>query len=97
LSVDSPRGVQSPAAAPARARPTKRRRRPSGEPPPLPKNLRASGTFWVVMLLLVLAVLLVAIYITEAPFERFDTWISEWFASIRTGWLTNTAHGIAAI
>src|SRR5947207_2435059 len=99
LSVEA-RWAPGPApSAPQRARLGRRRRRPSGEPPPLPRQLRASGKFWLVMLGFALAVGITVIVFQAAPrfMGRVDTWIVERFASIRTGWLTHAARGVAGL
>src|SRR4051812_7372465 len=51
-----------------------RRRRPSGEPPPLPYDLRTSGRFWLALSALALAlwVLVFAVRSLQPPVERAD-------------------------
>jgi tRNA A-37 threonylcarbamoyl transferase component Bud32/membrane-associated phospholipid phosphatase len=75
-----------------------RRRRPSGEPPPLPRQLNASGKYWlaltaavVLVLVLVLAArsLRLAVNITIA-----DTWLLEQVARLRTPALTSLMRGV---
>ena len=81
-----------------RVRPS-RRRRPSGEPPPLPRQLRASGKFWLVMLGFGLVVGLMATFFQSAPLflERIDQWMLDRIVAVRTPWLTHVAHGVAAL
>jgi len=66
------------------------RRRPSGEPPPLPHQIGGTGRFWLLMVGVV-AVIMVAI----AAFQQarvivsLDAAILRWLAGLRTHWLTN--------
>jgi membrane-associated phospholipid phosphatase len=70
----------------------RRRRRPSGEPPPLPRHLNASGKWWLALSGLVLASL-VAVVATHsvAFFELLDTRILQGIATIRSPALTRVA------
>lgn len=74
--------------------PSKRRRRPSGEPPPLPKSLYASGRYW--LSLVGLAVLswagLVLIAGAGVKATNFDVSILRAIARLRTPWLTDVAQ-----
>jgi membrane-associated phospholipid phosphatase len=82
-----------PGAAPSRAR---RRRRPTGEPPPLPHPLTVTTAAWLALAAIVLAAAFVATQHT--PWLRVDdragTWVLRQLAGIRTPWLTNVARGI---
>ena len=73
--------------APASAPP---RRRPSGEPPPLPHQLGRTGKFWLVMVAYFLVTTIgVLTFPTFARyFEKWDTERLRWIAAIRTPWLT---------
>jgi membrane-associated phospholipid phosphatase len=66
------------------------RRRPSGEPPPLPRALGRSGR---VLAAFALLVVIVAVFIVarevDAPLERLESPIVLWFANLRTPWLTS--------
>ena len=66
------------------------RRRPSGEAPPLPRELGRSGKFWLFMAVsLVAAVIGVVVFEPlERVFERRDAAILRWFASWRSGPVT---------
>jgi tRNA A-37 threonylcarbamoyl transferase component Bud32 len=70
------------------------RRRPSGEPPPLPRELGRSGKFWLIMTAYFLSVLLGVLLFDNllGIFDRFDTARLRWFATIRTDWLTDIAE-----
>jgi tRNA A-37 threonylcarbamoyl transferase component Bud32/membrane-associated phospholipid phosphatase len=75
---------------PSTATPTSRRRRPSGEPPPLPRQLNASGKWWLVLFGAMAVAWTVAFFI-----GRFATWVSvaehrvlESISELRTPWLT---------
>jgi serine/threonine-protein kinase RIO1 len=66
------------------------RRRPSGEPPPLPRELGGSGKFLLLMVAYFASVLLGVLFFApfERLFERWDTERMRWLASIRTDALT---------
>jgi tRNA A-37 threonylcarbamoyl transferase component Bud32/membrane-associated phospholipid phosphatase len=82
----------SPASAVAPAPTGSRRRRPSGEPPPLPRALRASGKWWLVLACAVVAVLIVVGTINRAylAVDVADHRMLVWLADLRTQWLTTT-------
>lgn len=73
------------------------RRRPSGEPPPLPRRLDRSGKYWLALAVVLLAGLLfhlasrstLGISITVA-----DQVVLEWFADLRRSELTRLARGV---
>jgi membrane-associated phospholipid phosphatase/tRNA A-37 threonylcarbamoyl transferase component Bud32 len=65
-------------------------RRPTGAPPPLPRELGNSGRFWLAATAL-LALILVLVAVTGSAGRRItqlDTWILERVADLRTGVLT---------
>src|ERR687892_1430746 len=70
----------------------RRRRRPSGEPPPLPRKLGTSGKIWIGLVAYV-AVLLILVLIFFQPltntFDRFDAFRLRGIARLRTDWLTD--------
>jgi hypothetical protein len=91
-SQDAPAGVPP---GPAVHR-TRRQRRPSGAPPPLPRPFAISTTAWLFLAVLALAS---AVLSTQyAPSlrldDRFSTWVLGLLAGIRTPWLTDLANGI---
>jgi membrane-associated phospholipid phosphatase/tRNA A-37 threonylcarbamoyl transferase component Bud32 len=69
------------------------RRRPSGEPPPLPKHLNASGKWWLGLTgLVVVVVLVVVVTGTAIYFEVAETRVLQAIAELRTPWLTRVAE-----
>jgi tRNA A-37 threonylcarbamoyl transferase component Bud32/membrane-associated phospholipid phosphatase len=82
----------SPASAVAPAVTGSRRRRPSGEPPPLPRGLHASGKWWLVLAGAVVAVLVVVGTVQRADLavDVADHRVLSWLAELRTPWLTTT-------
>jgi tRNA A-37 threonylcarbamoyl transferase component Bud32 len=82
---------ESSNAAPERERHVSaKRRRPSGEPPPLPRKLGLSGKVWVGLggCLFTIAVLAVAYATLGYHFDRWNSLFLQRFVSVRTGWLT---------
>ena len=77
---------------------SRKRRRPSGELPPLPRKLH-TAKYWLgfagLMVLAWLAVSLVSPVGERGT--RFDLGVLRWFDSIRTDWLTTLARGVEAI
>jgi len=83
-------------AAPVRR--TRRQRRPTGAPPPLPRRFAPSTTAW---LLLAAVVLLGAFHVSywtvwRRPGDHAGTWLLRLLAPARTPWLTDAANGINA-
>ena len=69
-----------------------RRRRPSGEPPPLPRHLNASGKWWLAASgLVVLVWVAVAMTGSVSLFDTADTRILQAFARVRSEPLTRVA------
>jgi tRNA A-37 threonylcarbamoyl transferase component Bud32 len=85
-----------PPAKVARRRP---RRRPSGEAPPLPRQLNASGWGWLALAgLVVIFWIVVAVSPqTAAWLVVADHWVLEWFSELRTPWLTTAMRAIGAL
>jgi tRNA A-37 threonylcarbamoyl transferase component Bud32 len=81
---------------PARVPP---RRRPSGEPPPLPHQLGRTGKFWLFMVgYFVITAIGVLTFPTFARyFERWDTERLHWLVPLRSDWLTNTMLAVNVI
>src|SRR5437764_3295369 len=75
---------------------TRRQRRPTGAPPPLPHPVTITTTAWLALVAVVLAGAFVASQHT--PWLRIDDRVSTWvllsLAGIRTPWLTDVANAI---
>jgi hypothetical protein len=68
----------------------RRRRRPTGAPPPLPKKVGRTGKWWLIAMVvfsLWLGVLVLVPQVRRQTY-RFDTEVLQFLASVRTGWLT---------
>ena len=82
--------VQRP--APPAIHRVRRRRRPSGEPPPLPRHLNASGKWWLgLSAAVVVAWIVVVATGTVTVFDLADTRVLQAIARARTPWLTGVA------
>jgi membrane-associated phospholipid phosphatase len=73
-------------------------RRPSGEPPPLPRELGRSGRilFAFGLMILVVAMFVVAKEV-DGPLERLESPILEWFARLRASGLTSVVKVVDAL
>jgi tRNA A-37 threonylcarbamoyl transferase component Bud32/membrane-associated phospholipid phosphatase len=77
---------------PPALRRVRRRRRPSGEPPPLPRHLNASGKWWLAAsAAVVLAWIAVAATGSVSLFDVADTRVLQAFAQLRSPALTRVA------
>ena len=100
-----PQALPEPRAAGPAARPAlppitrvRRRRRPSGEPPPLPRQLRASGRWWVALSgLVLLACVVVVATGTIRYVDVADTRVLQAIAGIRSPSLTVVAEAIGVL
>ena len=74
----------------------RRRRRPTGAAPPLPRHIGASGKIWLGVLIGLLVWVLVTLLSepAERATERVDAAVLEQIARIRTAWLTDIATAI---
>jgi membrane-associated phospholipid phosphatase len=86
--------VSPPTASTARR--TKRQRRPTGAPPPLPRRIAVTTTAWLALAaILVIGAFLVS---ESAPWraavDQANTWMLQQLATVRTPWLTHAANGI---
>src|SRR3954449_6097135 len=87
------RSIPAPRPAPPAIAHVRRRRRPSGEPPPLPRHLNASGKWWLGLSAMVLVAWIVILATgTVTVFDLADTRILQAIAVVRTPWLTQVAH-----
>jgi tRNA A-37 threonylcarbamoyl transferase component Bud32 len=78
------------------ARRTGRQRRPSGAPPPLPRQLGTTGRGWAALTVVLIAWLLVAMFSPSARrlTDQVDAAVLRVVAGLRTEWLTTIARGI---
>jgi len=97
----APPGPVAPAAGLPGSAPvlgTRRQRRPTGTPPPLPHPIAVSTTAWVLLAVVIVAFAFVFSEVT--PWRRSDdqasTWVLLRLADARTPWLTDVANGINA-
>ncbi|MET0478719.1 MAG: phosphatase PAP2 family protein, partial [Actinomycetota bacterium] len=83
--------AEQPARVAASVRNSRRRRRPSGAPPPLPRHLETTGVVW-----LLAAVGLVTVFVVSFAASRHgaavavsaaDDRVVRWLAGLRSGWL----------
>ena len=85
--------IPAPRPAPPDIHRVRMRRRPSGEPPPLPRHLNASGKWWLALSGLVVVVVGVVVVTGTATFiDLVDTRVLQAFAAVRTPWLTRVAE-----
>ena len=73
------------------------RRRPSGEPPPLPREDRWTRWIWVLAAVLLLGAGLNVLIHTTDVVQRMDQAVLEWFARVRTPALTDAAKLVALL
>jgi membrane-associated phospholipid phosphatase/tRNA A-37 threonylcarbamoyl transferase component Bud32 len=80
---------------------SKRRRRPTGQPAPLPRELGTAGRFWIGAILVLFLFIIVLIVFSGFgdAFDRRESDFLRWIAERRTGWLNRTmlaANGLGA-
>ena len=77
---------------------SRRQRRPTGAPPPLPHPVTITTTAWLVLAVVILTTAFVAAQ--HGPWLRAEdqagAWLLRQLAAIRTPWLTDVANGIKA-
>ena len=85
--------IPVPRPAPAAIQRVRRRRRPSGEPPPLPRNLNTSGRWWLGLSGLVV-LLWVVVFATDSlrVVDVIDTRVLQAISRARTPTLTQVAE-----
>jgi tRNA A-37 threonylcarbamoyl transferase component Bud32/membrane-associated phospholipid phosphatase len=85
--------IPAPRPAPAPIQRVRRRRRPSGEPPPLPRNLSTSGRWWLGLSgLVVLLWIVVVLTGTLAVVDLADTRVLQAISRVRSPVLTDVAE-----
>src|SRR3712207_1024028 len=78
---------------PAAIQRVRRRRRPSGEPPPLPRSLNTSGRWWLALSALVVALWGVVVATGSlTTIDLLDSRVLQGIADARTPWLTRVAR-----
>ena len=89
-------GVTRSDARPTAAPPARRRRRPSGEAPPLPRHIGATGRAWLLTSAVAVAWLLASIHLAwvQRLTDRADAAVLRALAGLRTSWLTPAARGV---
>jgi tRNA A-37 threonylcarbamoyl transferase component Bud32/membrane-associated phospholipid phosphatase len=79
----------------------RRRRRPTGEPPPLPRHLESTGFGWMVaavgLITLTLLVFTAGRYGRGMTFTVVDNWVMQRLAALRTPGLTSAARGLSGL
>ena len=75
-----------------------KRRRPSGEPPPLPRRLGLSGRVWIGLVgaFITIVGLVLAYESLSTQFDRWNAALLRQLVAIRTGWLTSLVLGVNA-
>jgi membrane-associated phospholipid phosphatase/tRNA A-37 threonylcarbamoyl transferase component Bud32 len=86
---------------PPGSRRSRRRRRPTGEPPPLPRHLESTGVGWMVaavgLITLTLLVFTAGRYGRGISFTVADNWVVERLADLRTPGLTRLARAVTGL
>jgi tRNA A-37 threonylcarbamoyl transferase component Bud32 len=97
----STRTAGPPAPAATRPAARSRRRRPTGEPPPLPHHLQTSGVGWlvatVVLLVLAIAVFARGLRGLAVDLAAFDTAVVGWLTGIDLPGFRAVMRGLAAL
>src|SRR5262245_60314135 len=100
MATDAADASRSRSVTPQRGpRGAGKRRRPSGEPPPLPRQLGLSGRVWIALVVSVIVVVgaIWAAGAIGADFDRLDSAMLRQVAALRTGWLTTLMVGVNAV
>jgi tRNA A-37 threonylcarbamoyl transferase component Bud32 len=93
-----PRPAASGQPGSAHVQGTRRQRRPTGAPPPLPHPIAVSTTAWVLLAVVIVAFAFLFSEITpwRRTGDQANTWVLLRLADVRTPWLTDVANGINA-
>jgi tRNA A-37 threonylcarbamoyl transferase component Bud32/membrane-associated phospholipid phosphatase len=88
-------------ATPPDSRRARRRRRPTGEPPPLPRHLEVTGFGWMIaavaLITLTLLLFTAGRYGRGVSFTVIDNWVVERLAALRTPGLTSLMRGLSGL
>jgi membrane-associated phospholipid phosphatase/tRNA A-37 threonylcarbamoyl transferase component Bud32 len=102
--MDGSSGHALPAArdvTPPVGRRGRRRRRPTGEPPPLPRHLESTGVGWMVAAIALIGVTLLVStagrYGRGVSFAVVDNWVVQQLAAARTPGLTSLMRGVSGL
>jgi membrane-associated phospholipid phosphatase/tRNA A-37 threonylcarbamoyl transferase component Bud32 len=86
---------------PPETRRGRRRRRPTGEPPPLPRHLESTGVGWMVaavlLIILTLLVFTAGRYGRGVSFAVVDNWVVQRLAAVRTPGLTTLMRAVTGL
>jgi membrane-associated phospholipid phosphatase/tRNA A-37 threonylcarbamoyl transferase component Bud32 len=76
-----------------------RRRRPSGDKPPLPRDLGTAGRIWLIFGLCAVLIWISLFLLPESPdwWGRRDVAFLQWLVDLRTAALTSVAHALHAL
>jgi membrane-associated phospholipid phosphatase len=85
---------ESPASSATVIGTGRRRRRPTGAPPPLPKSIGVTGTVWLVLMLVAVVAGTAVLRFAPGPLDRVDAAIMRAVASLRVSWVTSLARGL---
>jgi len=91
------------AAAPVAAEPVvdlrepRRRRRPTGSPPPLPKAIGMTGKLWLAAAFLVVVSGCLWLHVAPGALDRVDAVASRAVVRLRVGWLDSVARGLNSV
>jgi membrane-associated phospholipid phosphatase/tRNA A-37 threonylcarbamoyl transferase component Bud32 len=87
--------------SPPGSRRSRRRRRPTGEPPPLPRHLENTGVGWLVaaigLIALSLLVFTAGRYGRGVSLTVIDSWVLERLAALRSPGLTSFMRGVTGL
>jgi membrane-associated phospholipid phosphatase len=99
LNSPPPRSLELPRRAAPAVRRERIRRRPSGEPPPLPRQLNTSGKSWLIFVVLSVAFsIFLGVHRNAAALvAAVDHRIVEAFAGVRSGPLTALLKGLGVL
>ena len=75
----------------------RRQRRPSGDPPPLPRESKAVNWLWAAAAVIVVGIALGLALADTETLHALGDGILEWFADVRTPFLTGVAKGIDVV
>ncbi len=94
--MTAPVEAPGPLAVPDPRWRARRRRRPTGAAPPLPRSLGRTGRGWAVALVVMVLTIFVLLWSAEARrlVDQADAAVLRALAALRTPWLTSLARGI---